>query len=174
MPQTKSNIANSAIRIFLQEVGKFYDEARGLDPFGPKKTQKRELLEIFGHQCCYCGESINEKTLSKDHLIPMNKASLGLHAWGNVVPCCKDCNNEKQQTDWKEFLAKKTDGSTRRKRLAKIKKFVRDKAYDPNLNLHEYADNLYQDVGEVALTLIRLRYEQAQQMIRELLGDKAK
>ena len=61
----------------------------------------------------------------------------------------------------------------RRKRVAQIRKFVRDKAYDPNLNLHEYADNLYQDVGEVALTLIRLRYKQAQQMIRELIGEKA-
>ena len=174
MPRTKSDIANSAIRIFLQDVGKFYDEVRGLDPFRPKRGQKQELLEAFGHQCCYCGEPIDENSLSQDHLIPMNKASLGLHAWGNVVPCCKDCNNEKQQTDWKKFLAKKTVVSKRRKRVAQIQKFVRDKAYDPNLNLHEYADNLYQDVGEVALTLIRLRYKQAKQMIRELLEEKAK
>ena len=44
MGRTKSDISNSAIRIFLQDVGKFYDKARGYDPFGPKKYQKEELL----------------------------------------------------------------------------------------------------------------------------------
>ena len=34
----------------------------------------------------------------------MNKSSLGLHSWGNVVPCCKKCNNEKQQKYWLDFL----------------------------------------------------------------------
>ena len=45
-----------------------------------------------------------------------------------------------------------------------------DKKYDPNLDPHEYADNLNQDVGEVAMTLIRLRYEQAEQLIQTLVG----
>ena len=68
MPRTKSDIANSAIRIFLQDVGKFYDEERGLDPFRPKRGQKQELLEAFGHQCCYCGEPIDENSLSHTRL----------------------------------------------------------------------------------------------------------
>ena len=80
MARSKSDIANSAIRIFLQKVGVFYDEARSFDKFVPTKKQKQELLKIFNNECCYCGEEINEKTLSQDHLIPMNKAFLGLHA----------------------------------------------------------------------------------------------
>lgn len=168
MARSKSDISNSAIRIFLQDVGKFYDEARGFVPFGPKVGQKKELLEYFEYQCCFCGLPIDDKTFSQDHLIPMNKAKLGLHAWGNVVPCCKDCNNEKQQRPWQEFLNKKA-GADGLKRKEKIERFVSDKNYDPNLNLHDYADNLYADIGEVALTLIRLRYKQAEKAIEQLL-----
>ena len=58
---------------------------------------------------------------------------------------------------------------SRRKR--KIEEFVALKNYDPTLNLHEYADNLYADVGEVAATLIRLRYNQAEEAIKQLLGN---
>ncbi len=57
-------------------------------------------------------------------------------------------------------------------RTAKIESFVAAKKYDPNLDLHEYADNLYQDVGEVALTLIQLRYKQAERRIQALLDLK--
>lgn len=169
MARSRYDIANSAIRIFLQDVGKFYDQARGFEPFGPKAAQEMELLEFFGNECCYCGASISRKTISLDHLIPMNKAALGLHAWGNVVPCCQACNNEKQQKGWKEFLASKADSSIAQSRLNKIESFVALKQYDPNLNLHEYADNLYEDVGAVAMTLIELRYKQAEAGISQLL-----
>ncbi len=171
MARSKSDIANAAIRIFLQDVGKYYDQARGFEPFGPKVAQKKELLAHVDHSCCFCGVEIDAKTLSQDHLIPMNKASLGLHAWGNVVPCCRPCNNEKQQRPWKEFLAEKAPEYLEG-RTAKIESFVAAKKYDPNLDLHEYADNLYQDVGEVALTLIQLRYKQAERRIQALLDLK--
>lgn len=168
MPRSKSDIANSAIRIFLQNVGKFYDEERGFEPFGPKVNQKDELLSFFNNECCYCGVPIDRKSLSQDHLIPMNKSHLGLHAWGNVVPCCKDCNNEKQQKPWREFIDRKA-GDLAQKRKEKIETFVSSKNYDPSLNLHEYADNLYADVGETAMTLINLRYKQAEERIKQLL-----
>ena len=72
MARSKSDISNSAIRIFLQEVGKFYDKERGFEPFIPKKAQKIELLEYFNYECCFCGIQIDENTFSQDHLIPMN------------------------------------------------------------------------------------------------------
>ena len=168
MARSKSDISNSAIRIFLQNVGKFYDEARGFKTFGPKVAQKEELLEFFNHQCCFCGILIDKKSLSQDHLIPMNKSSLGLHAWGTVVPCCSQCNNEKQQKPWREFIKLKA-GKNAKKWTERIEEFVKIKKYDPNLNLHEYADNLYEDVGQVAMTLINLRYNQAQEGIKKLL-----
>ncbi|KGJ87765.1 HNH endonuclease [Colwellia psychrerythraea] len=168
MARSKSDISNSAIRIFLQNVGKFYDEERGFEPFGPKIAQKDELLDYFENQCCFCGEIINRKSLSQDHLIPMNKSTLGLHAWGNVVPCCQPCNNEKQQKPWRGFLEVKA-GVNFQSRERKILDFVLSKNYDPSLNLHEFADNLYEDVGQVAMTLINLRYKQAQDGIKKLL-----
>jgi hypothetical protein len=169
MARTKSDISNSAIRIFLQQVGKYYDEVRGLEPFGPSKKQKEALLLYFHHGCCFCGEGITVKTLSQDHLIPMNKKFLGLHAWGNVVPCCSSCNNEKHFEPWLEFLEKKA-GREVGKRKALIDKFVSEKNYDPSLDLHHDAGNLYEDVGEVAMTLINLRYAQAQERIRRILA----
>jgi hypothetical protein len=171
MARTKYDIANSAIRIFLQDVGRFYDRARGLESFVPKVSQTSELLEFFSDQCCYCGGAINKKSVSLDHLIPMNKASLGLHAWGNVVPCCKDCNNEKQQRPWEEFLQWKSTGPELASRRQRIIAFVESKRYDPNLDIREYAGNLYEDVGEVAMTLIQLRYKQAEAGISRILGS---
>ncbi|MBT3362267.1 MAG: hypothetical protein HN929_10700 [Chloroflexi bacterium] len=142
MARSKSDIANSAIRIFLQDVGKFYDEKRGFKPFIPNKSQKEELLNYFNYQCCFCGDNLTAKTLSQDHLVPMNKTLLGLHSWGNVVPCCKDCNNEKQQKSWEDFIKTKASGGILKNREKNITNFVHSKKYDPNLNLHDYADNL--------------------------------
>lgn len=169
MARSRYDISNAAIRIFLQDVGKFYDQKRGLEPFIPKVAQVTELLEYFDNGCCYCASPISKKSISLDHLIPMNKASLGLHAWGNVVPCCNSCNNEKQQKGWKDFLNTKAEPKAAKSRRERIESFVSLKRYDPNLNLHEYADNLYEDVGAVAMTLIELRYKQAEAGINQLL-----
>ena len=126
MARSKSDISNSAIRIFLQDVGRFYDQARNYEPFIPKVGQKEELLKFFDHSCCYCGVSIDRNSLSQDHLIAMNKTALGLHAWGNVVPCCTDCNNEKQQKPWREFAVAKA-GPLAEARIQRIAEFVASK-----------------------------------------------
>lgn len=56
MARSKSDISNSAIRIFLQLVGKFYDEARGFEKFIPTKSQKEELLVEFHHDVTVLAE----------------------------------------------------------------------------------------------------------------------
>ncbi|MFC1873305.1 HNH endonuclease [Chloroflexota bacterium] len=169
MARSKSDISNSAIRIFLQNVGAFYDEKRGLNKFVTTKSQKEELIAYFNGRCCYCGRGIAASDLYQDHLVPVNQYSLGLHAWGNVVPCYNDCNSAKQQQDWQVFLKSKAQGETFRQRASKISQFVQDKKYDPNLNLTEYAGNLYEDVGVIAMTLIELRPGQAREAIERLL-----
>lgn len=129
-------------------------------------------LEYFGYECCFCDVPIDSKSLSQDHLIPMNKEHLGLHAWGNVVPCCYPCNNEKNKKSWRIFLESKCSGDELELRANLIESFVADKEYDPNLNLHKYAGTLYQDVGEVAMTLIGLRLEQAKTAIHSIQERK--
>lgn len=169
MARTKSDISNSAIRIFLQRVGQFYDKERGFDRFIPTRVQKEEILTYFEGNCCYCGRKISVSTMSLDHLIPMNKVYLGLHSWGNVVPCCNACNNEKHQKHWHEFLSTKASGKMYQDRKKKIQRFIKHRRYNPNLELSEFADRLYEDVGEVAMTIIELRLKQAEGAIRKLL-----
>jgi NMD protein affecting ribosome stability and mRNA decay len=167
--RSKSDISNHAIRIFLQDVGKFYDEERGLTKFIPNKKQKEELLSFFKNECCFCGKLLKVETLCQDHLIALNKKSLGLHAWGNVVPCCYDCNKVKHHKDWLEFLKASNTPENFDKRKNRINEFITNYKYNPRLNLQEIAANLYQDVGEVAATLIKLRYHQAEEIIKQVL-----
>ena len=45
--------------------------------------------------CHYCGQSIPPKELTMDHIVPIARG--GKTTKGNVVPCCKECNNQKKQ-----------------------------------------------------------------------------
>ena len=98
-------------------VGQFYDEARGYSKFVPNKRQKEELLAFFDHQCCYCGRLITVDSLSQDHLIPMNKEHLGLHAWGNVVPAAKIATTQSNTV-----AGQNSSQPKRREKLSKIAK----------------------------------------------------
>ena len=95
--------------------------------------------------------------------------SLGLHAWGNIVPCCRLCNKEKHFGNWRDFIKKKSGSKFYKKRAALIRSFQKKFKYNPNLNLQEVANNLYQDVGEVSSVLISLRLKQARTIIESML-----
>jgi hypothetical protein len=95
--------ANQAIRKFLRSLGKEYDIKRKLKPFSDNKDIYI-IRKYFHDKCCYCRKSIMNIQWYKDHLIPMNKEQGGLHAWGNIVPSCKDCNGKKQGRDWIIFI----------------------------------------------------------------------
>ena len=172
LARSQSDISNSAIRIFLQKVGEYYDEARGFEKFRPTRLQRLELVDWFARECCYCAAEVSAENFTQDHLIPMNKDSLGLHSWGNVVPSCRTCNRDKHKKDWRFFLESKCDGEVLVARRRRIEAFIEEKQYEPDLHISDYATNLYSDVGEVAMTLIKLRYEQAQEAIRALLAGK--
>ncbi len=170
MPRTKADISNTAVRIFLQEVGKRYDDLRGMPRYTGTRAQKLEVLEYFDHECCYCGEHLGLQNLNQDHLIPVNKRSLGLHAWGNVVPACSRCNSKKQQKDWESYLSTccPNDVELEASRRARLLQFMEHYGYEPDADLSAVAGNLYEDVGEVALTLINLRFKQAEAMLESI------
>ena len=44
--------------------------------------------------CHYCGKSFPAKDLTMDHIVPLSRG--GKSTKGNIVPCCKNCNNEKK------------------------------------------------------------------------------
>jgi 5-methylcytosine-specific restriction endonuclease McrA len=57
--------------------------------------------------CYYCGRSFPPGGLTMDHVVPLSRG--GKTIKGNVVPCCKECNNAKKQLlpmEWEDYLKK--------------------------------------------------------------------
>ena len=63
---------------------------------------KRQLSK---GSCYYCRRSTPPKELTMDHIVPVSRG--GRSTRGNVVPCCKTCNNAKKQLlpmEWEQYL----------------------------------------------------------------------
>ncbi len=57
-------------------------------------------------RCHYCGARVHPHSLTMDHVVPLARG--GLTVRGNVVPCCKQCNTQKQSLlplEWEQYLA---------------------------------------------------------------------
>jgi len=55
--------------------------------------------------CHYCRRPTPPKELTMDHIVPIARG--GKTTKGNVVPCCKACNNQKKQLlpiEWEAYL----------------------------------------------------------------------
>jgi len=55
--------------------------------------------------CHYCGEIFSPKALTMDHVIPLSRG--GRSEKFNLVPCCKECNTQKQRmlpVEWDEYM----------------------------------------------------------------------
>ena len=46
--------------------------------------------------CHYCGGKFPPSELTMDHIVPLSRG--GHSTKGNIVPCCKACNNNKNYT----------------------------------------------------------------------------
>lgn len=81
------------------------------------KREKRKARELRHTQwwkrrcakgvCHYCGSRVPPAELTMDHVVPVARG--GKSTKGNVVPCCKDCNNRKKQLlpmEWEDYLKK--------------------------------------------------------------------
>ena len=53
--------------------------------------------------CIYCGVKLSEHNATADHIIPISNG--GNNCQVNLIVCCKDCNNERGNTDFKTFVA---------------------------------------------------------------------
>jgi len=94
----------------------------------------------------------------------MNKVGLGLHAWGNVVPACQPCNASKQGRDWRDFIIERA-GPDAAERHARVREFVDSYGYRPSLDLTAVAEELYEEVGDIAMTLIRAKIKRIRQSL---------
>lgn len=161
MPRGKADIANTALRIFLQDLGAAYDVERNLHPYRGV-SDFASVKSFFGDRCCYCDSGFGPANPAvQDHLVPMNRSDLGLHSWGNIVPACQMCNAKKQGRDWRDFIIERA-GAHAKERHNRVKDFIEEYNYRPSLDLAEVAMELYEEVGSIAMTLISAKIKRVQ------------
>lgn len=54
--------------------------------------------------CHYCQQHFPPEELTMDHIVPLARG--GKSTKGNVVPCCKECNNQKKYLTPVEMIIK--------------------------------------------------------------------
>lgn len=64
--------------------------------------------------CIYCDTKLDYENATADHIIPISKG--GNNTQINLVVCCKLCNNERGNLDFKKYMSKKNS--------SKIKHFI--------------------------------------------------
>jgi hypothetical protein len=159
-----ADISNTSVRIFLHKIGKAYDVERSFQPYTKSHFPKVKLY--FENSCCFCGVGDKEKRLTGDHLVPSNKTSLGLEAWGNIVPACESCNEKKHHANWKQFMQTFSDSEVS-KRLSRIEEFILEYNYAPDLNTISIAViELYEEAGGIINSLIESKLKRALERMR--------
>lgn len=60
------------------------------------------IEENSDSNCIYCDKKLNNENATADHIVPISEG--GNNTKVNLVVCCKDCNNERGNTDFKTFM----------------------------------------------------------------------
>lgn len=55
--------------------------------------------------CHYCHQKFSRDELTMDHIVPLSRG--GKSTKSNIVPCCKNCNNEKKYLTPAEIILNK-------------------------------------------------------------------
>ena len=58
-------------------------------------------------RCHYCGKTFPPEALTMDHVLPIVRG--GKSTKGNIVPCCKQCNNDKKYLTPAEIILKQLE-----------------------------------------------------------------
>lgn len=143
---THSDAANTAVRAFLTEIGRYY-LGHSFNT-GSGKSQKDWIKikeEVFEGKCAYCGRK--DSKLQIEHLIMFNREEYGLHHPGNTVPICTSCNKRSKKEDksfktWEDHLLFICESRNEKKkfqeRLNRIKKHITEGEFKyPILSLEE-------------------------------------
>jgi 5-methylcytosine-specific restriction endonuclease McrA len=64
--------------------------------------------KLAAGRCHYCGQKFAPQELTMDHVLPIARG--GRSTRGNVVPCCKECNNRKKYLTPAEIILRQLDG----------------------------------------------------------------
>ena len=164
------DVANTLVRYLLTQAGL---AAGGLTAKGPN-NQWQATLAAFGHKCAYTGADLTQELVEKEHAIAMNRASGGLHVYGNVIPSTKKANGEKSGLRYDTFMRSKGEGFTsiahltdeqREAAIARIEVFMGQARpnglLDPHPELLAFYEAQYENAKALCAT--------ATQELRELL-----
>lgn len=76
-----------------------------------EKAKARQLRKsrwwkekIAQGRCYYCGREVAPGELTMDHVVPLARG--GHSSKNNLVPCCKECNNDKKSRltlEWQSY-----------------------------------------------------------------------
>lgn len=91
-----SSIANLFVRSILADIGELHG--------GFTRDHWQATLTAFSHRCAYTGRALSEAETDRDHAVPLNRTSGGLHMFGNLLPACRQANNEKGSLPFDVFL----------------------------------------------------------------------
>jgi hypothetical protein len=150
----KQSASNQFVRALLTLVGEHRDLiVLGIIPSHLQgKKIKATLLAEFDNTCAYCDARIEVATCDIDHVVPMNKASLGLHMMGNLVPSCKPCNAAKHSKSLDEFAVAHPELVTSQ-RVATLTERAKSLGADLDTQaLREFVESSYSSIGELIET----------------------
>ena len=71
-----------------------------------RRSQWWKNRRASGH-CYYCQDRFPPTELTMDHVVPLSRG--GYTVKSNVVPCCKECNNQKRYMlpiEWEAYLTR--------------------------------------------------------------------
>lgn len=95
----------------MPELNDFF-EAADEEHCRKEKAKAREIRQsqwwknVLGQgKCYYCGRRVHPRELTMDHKIPIIRG--GRSTRGNLVACCKECNNKKKYllpSEWDAYL----------------------------------------------------------------------
>jgi 5-methylcytosine-specific restriction endonuclease McrA len=58
-----------------------------------ERVSRKKLLRMHKGKCGICGERVNPRRFTLDHIIPLSKG--GTHEYANVQPAHRECNQLK-------------------------------------------------------------------------------
>lgn len=142
---------------------------RILGKLEPSPNAWADTLDHFDHSCAYCGAT--GVSLSRDHIVPINKDSLGLHHIGNLAPACGDCNASKGKKDLAPWM-RAVFPATADERIGVITAFQRSRGYVPITERAVDADAVRAILEQARLDVATVA-EQAIASIQELLASES-
>ncbi|MDD2479708.1 MAG: HNH endonuclease [Victivallaceae bacterium] len=72
------------------------------------------LAQLQKGICHYCGEKFPSDQLTMDHIVPVSRGGRSNKA--NIVPCCKECNNDKKYLTPAELILRRLENEENNER----------------------------------------------------------